>query len=574
METAELTKFKDFRYERPDINSFEEKFNSKLKDFENAESAAEQYDIIIQINELRNYFDSMRSIASIRYTINTEDKFYNSEHDYFDDINPNYDGLREKFYKALLNSKFTDELGKMTEMELFDIAKIYTKTFSPEIVEDLKTENHLVTEYMKLIASAKINFEGQERNLAGMDPFLQSPNRDVRKNASIAKWKFFEDNEKNFDRIYDELVKVRTRIAGKLGYENFIQLGYDRMDRTGYTPKEIEKFRDSVREYIVPVTLELKEKKRKRLGLDKLYYYDTGYDFKDGNPMPKGSPEWIVEKAKKMYEELSEETGKFINLMIEDELMDLYNRKGKAAGGYCSYIPEYESPFIFANMNGTSHDVKVLTHEAGHAFQAFESKNFEIIEYTHPTLEACEIHSMSMEFITWPWMELFFEEDTDKFLYSHLSKAIKFIPYGVTVDEFQHYIYANPDITPEERKKAWREIEMKYNPEVNYEGNAFLERGGLWFQQGHIFRRPFYYIDYCLAQVCALQFWRKCNVDRNNAWEDYLRLCKAGGSKPFLKLLDVAKLESPFDKKVVKSIVEYSNEWLKDANNEFDLTDS
>lgn len=570
METTELIKFKDFQYERPDIDKFHVKYNSLLEEFENAGTAEEQYNILIEINKLRNDFDTMSNIARIRYTIDTEDEFYNTEHDYFDNISPVYTGLKEKLYDTLLRSKFSNELFSLTGNELHGIAEVNIKTFSPEIIEDMKIENKLVTEYMKLIASAKIYFEGEERNIAGMDPFIQSANREVRKNANAAKWKFFEDNEKSFDRIYDELVKVRTKMAKKLGYKNFIQLGYDRMERKGYTPDDIQKFRDSVKEFIVPVATELTETKMKRLGVEKLYYYDAGFDFKDGNPVPKGSPEWIVQRAGKMYRELSEETGKFMELMIDEELMDLYNRKGKAAGGYCSYIPNYATPFIFANMNGTAHDVKVLTHEAGHAFQAYESRNFEIIEYIHPTLEACEIHSMSMEFITWPWMELFFEEDTDKFLYSHLAKAVKFIPYGSTVDEFQHKVYENPEMTPAERKKLWCEIEKKYLPMNDYEGNDFLTRGGYWFQQGHIFRKPFYYIDYCLAQICALQFWRKCNEDRDVAWNDYLRLCKAGGSKQFLELVKLAKLESPFDRNVVRLIIEYCNNWLKSTSKEFE----
>ncbi|MEO8665172.1 MAG: M3 family metallopeptidase, partial [Ignavibacteria bacterium] len=218
----------------------------------------------------------------------------------------------------------------------------------------------------------------------------------------------------------------------------------------------------------------------------------------------------------------------------------------------------------------TADDIKVFTHEAGHAFQGYESRDFEMMEYGHPTMESAEIHSMSMEFITWPWMELFFQEDTEKFLFSHLSRALNFVPYGVTVDEFQHRIYENPDATPEERKSMWREIEKKYLPSINYAGNYFLEKGGFWFHQAHIFKKPFYYIDYCLAEICAIQFWRKCNHDRDIAWKDYLNLCKAGGSKSFLELLEIAKIETPFDKRVVESIVKYAHEWIVSTNKGFE----
>lgn len=567
-------KFKEFEYTRPDIKKLESDFDMMIGEFNNSKNADGQYEILKKINKLRKGFESMRSISNIRYTGNTKDKFYGEEHEYFDNIGPVYAGLINRLYKTLLGSKFRKELEEKTGKVLFRLAELSIKTFKPEIIDDLKKENQLVSEYVKLIASASIKFEGEERNISGMAPFMQSQNRQVRKNAAEGKWKFFEENEKVIDRIYDDLVKVRTVIAKKLGYENFTQLGYDRMRRTDYTSREVSDFRNSVKEFIVPLSQKLKEMKRQRIGEDKLHYYDEGFSFKGGNPVPKGKPEWITEKAGKMYDQLSEETGKFFKFMTGGELLDLYNRKDKAAGGYCAFIPDHESPFIFANMNGTSDDIRVLTHEAGHAFQAFESRSFELPEYRVPSMESAEIHSMSMEFITWPWMQLFFEEDTDKFLYAHLSRAISFIPYGVSVDEFQHYVYANPEATPDDRKKKWREIEKKYRPHMNYEENEFLERGGFWFHQGHIFKMPFYYIDYCLAQICALQFWRKCSHDRDIAWKDYLELCKAGGSKSFLELLKIAKIDSPFDKSVVKSIVEYSENWLESVSKEFDQAEA
>lgn len=564
-------KFKDFKYERPDVNKIENDFNLLLKQFDEAESANEQYEIIKKINRLRADYSTMNKIASIRYTINTDDEFYGVEHDFFDDIGPIFGGLNNNFYNALYNSKYKKELEGLCGKQLFSLVEVSLKTFRPEIIEDLKKENHLVSKYVKLIASAKIDFEGENRNIAGLAPFIESKDRELRKRALDAKLNFFEQNEKELDTIYDDLVKLRTSIAKKLGYDNFVQLGYDRMKRTGYTSEDIKDFRDAVKEYIVPVTGKLNEIKKKITGLEHLYYYDSSINFRDGNPTPKGSPEWIVENAKKMYSELSEETGEFMDFMIDHEVMDLYNKEGKSAGGYCTYIPNYRSPFIFANMNGTDHDIKVLTHEAGHAFQAFKSRDFEMPEYSNPTMEACEIHSMAMEFITWPWMDLYFKEDTDKFLFSHLSGTLKFIPYGVTVDEFQHFVYENPDATPAERKSMWREIEKKYLPEKDYTGNEFLERGGFWFQQGHIFKSPFYYIDYCLAQICALEFWRKCNIDREAALNDYIALCKEGGSKPFLELVKTAKIDSPFEKDVIESIVNYAEEWIQNISKEYDL---
>jgi M3 family oligoendopeptidase len=558
-------KFKDFEYKRPDFGHLKKQFETYLSEFSKATSAGEQYNVLKKINRLRKDFDSMDTISYLRYLIKTNDKFYSDERDFFGNINPGFSGLMHKLRNALLKSEFRNELEVKCGKYLFTLAEVNTKTFSPEITDDLKTENYLVSEYIKLAASANIHFEGAERNVAGMAPFMQSDKREIRKSACEAMWKFFEDNEKEYDRIYDELVKVRTRIAKKLGYENFIQLGYDRLNRTGYTCIEVSKFRNSVKDLVVPSLIRLDDIKKKILRLDKLYYYDSGIDFIEGNAVPKGSGEWIVHKAKKMFEELSDETSKFINFMIDDELMDLHNRKGRAGGGYSTFIPIYKAPFIFMNMNGTSHDVKILIHEAGHAFQAFESRDFEMIEYMLPTMDVSEIHSMSMEFITLPWMKLFFEEDTEKFFYSQLSEALRFIQYGTIVDEFQHFVYANPEISPDERKKAWRDIEMKYNPSLDYGSNGFLERGCYWLRNGLIFKEPFYYVDYCLAEICALQFWRKFNYDRDTAWDDYMRLCKAGGSKPFLELLKTANIESPFNQKVIESVVRYCEDRIENT---------
>lgn len=559
-------KFSEFKYERPDLKEVESKFKGLIQSFNGATSFEEQDNAMESINKLRSEVESMGQIVSVRHSIDTTDEFYKSEKDYYDEVGPLYQGIVSEYYKALVQSKFRDQLEKKWGKQLFAIAESTLKTFKPEIIEDLQQENKLSTEYTKLLASAKIMFDGEERNLSQLGPFLQSTDRKVRKEANEARYNFFRENEEKLDEIYDNLVKIRTRIAQKLGYSNFTELAYARLNRTDYNADMVANFRKQVEQYIVPVAAKLKERQGKRIGVENLKYYDDKFSFSTGNPTPKGDPQWIIDNGKKMYEELSQETHEFFTFMVENELMDLVSKKGKAGGGYCTYISEYKSPFIFSNFNGTSGDIDVLTHEAGHAFQVYESRGFKVPEYGFPTLEACEIHSMSMEFFTWPWMELFFKEDTDKYKFSHLSESLIFIPYGVTVDEFQHFIYANPDITPAERKTAWRQIESKYMPYKNYDGNDYLERGGFWYQQGHIFSVPFYYIDYTLAQICAFQFWKKANDNREEAWSDYLTLCKAGGSKSFVDLVKLANLKSPFEDGCVKWVIDDIENWLNSVD--------
>jgi M3 family oligoendopeptidase len=561
MEVFTVIRFSDYKYERPDIEKVSKEFDNLLEKFENAKDVETQNEVIRQINKLRNTIDTMGTLVNIRHSINTEDEFYKKEQDFIDENEPNFQNLVFKYYKVLVNSRFRKELEGKWGSQVFNLAELQLKSFSEEIIDDLVNENRLTTEYDNLIASAKIEFEGETRNLSQMFPFIESKDRDVRKKAYEAYTNFFEENESEFDRIYDELVKVRDKMAKKLGYKNYVQFGYDRLGRTDYDSKMVANYRKQVYESLVPVVVELMDRQRKRLGLDELRYYDEPLWYLTGNATPKGSPEWILDNGKKMYKELSKETDQFFKFMVERELLDLVSKRGKMSGGYCTIIPDYNSPFIFSNFNGTSGDVGVLTHEAGHAFQSFMSMDYELPEYKFPTYEACEIHSMSMEFITWPWMELFFEDDVEKYKFSHLSDAINFIPYGTTVDEFQHFIYENPEATPEMRKSKWREIEKKYLPFRDYEDNDFLNRGGYWFKQGHIFQTPFYYIDYTLAQVCAFQFWIKDRENHEKAWEDYMRLCKTGGSLPFLELVKLGNLENPFVdgtiSKVVKPLKEY-----------------
>jgi len=522
-------KFKDFAYHRPKMEEFTLRFNKLLTNFEESDTFEAQDEALLAINAIREEFMSMNNICQIRHSVDTKDTFYEAENEFFDINSPKYEALNNRFYTALTASKFRSELEAKHGKQLFVIAE---------------------------------SFRDNEYNLSALIPLETSQDRTTRKEANEAKWAFYEKHKLDFDRIYDDQVKLRHGMSQKLGYKSYIELGYARMLRSDYNAEMVASFRKQILDYVVPLVSDLYERQRKRLGLETLYHYDEGFRFDSGNPKPKGNPEWIINNAQKMYSELSPETNNFFNYMIEKDLMDLVNREGKATGGYCTFINKYEAPYIFSNFNGTSGDIDVLTHEAGHAFQVYSSKDIGLKEYNWPTYEACEIHSMSMEFFTWPWMNLFFEEDTEKYMFAHLAGALKFLPYGVAVDEFQHYVYENVEATPAERNAAWRAIEKKYMPHRNYDGHALLEEGRFWQRQNHIFSMPFYYIDYTLAQICAFQFWKRDRENHEKAWGQYLTLCKAGGSLPFLELVKLAGLQSPFEKGCIESVIGEVRSWL------------
>lgn len=559
-------KFNEYKYEHLDLEKIKKEFSELIESFEKAENVEGQVNAFDEIIKLRNHIETMQTLVSVRHSIDTNDEFYDKENEYMDEISPILFGFTNDFYKALVNSKFKDELVQKYGKFLFDLAENTLKTFSPEIIPDAQEENRLSSKYSKLIASAKIDFDGKELNLSQMVPYTQSKDRNVRIEAAKKVAQFFSENQDEFDNIYDSLVKVRTRMAQKMGYKNFVEFGYKQLSRLEYDAKMVEGYRKQVLENIVPLHTELRERQGKRLGVDKLKFYDEAIKFNSGNADPHGSPEWILNNGKTMYKELSKETDEFFTFMTENNLLDLLSKKGKMSGGYCTYIPEHKAPFIFANFNGTSHDIDVLTHEAGHAFQVYQSRGFEVPEYLWPSYEACEIHSMSMEFLTWPWMDLFFENDTDKYKFIHLSEALLFIPYGVTVDEFQHWVYENPEATPKERREKWIEIEKKYLPTRDYGEVEELKNGIFWFRQGHIFSSPFYYIDYTLAQVCAFQFWIKSRENREKAWQDYLNLCKLGGSKPFFELMKSANLKNPFEEGTLAIVIPKIKEYLDNVD--------
>lgn len=557
-------KFNEYTYERPDFDLFKKDIKHLIDQLKSAASVEEVKEAIDDVSALTSSLDTMATLASIRYSIDTKDDFYEQEDNYWNEYGPLYQELNTRYYKAIMESPYLEEVKAIYPRTFIQNMQFELDSFDASVIGLLQKENQLSSDYQKLIAAAEIEFDGKTLTLSQFGPYLQSTDRQVRKDASKAQLRYFEENEEKLDTLYDELVTVRDQIAKKLGYKDFVELGYVRMKRFDYDRDMVEVYRKQVLDYVVPVTGKLSKRQAERIGIKDLKHYDEALQFLDGNPTPQGDPNYIIENGRKMYHELSDETAEFIDFMFDKELVDLLSKEGKASGGYCTYIPDYQSPFIFANFNGTSGDIDVLTHEAGHAFQVYQSRWIKQPEIVFPTFETCEIHSMSMEFFTYPWMDLFFKEQTEKYKFDHLSGAIRFLPYGVLVDHFQHEVYENPEWSPEERKACWRKLEKQYLPQRDYSESDFLDKGTYWFRQGHIFASPFYYIDYTLAQVCALQFWKRAIVDKDDkAWEDYMTICEAGGTKSFLETVNAANLRSPFEKGSLESVLKTIDDALE-----------
>ncbi len=547
-------KFNEMPYSRVDMDKLAEDFKQLEAALDNATSGEEQFEVHKKYYEITNHANTNMVIAEIRHDIDMTDEFYSAEQDYYDEKRPVYSNLMVSYQKKLYNSPYRAYLEEKIGPVAFKNIELAMKSVDEKILPLMQEENQLNSQYNKLLATAKIEFGGEQLNLSLMNPYLHNSDRNVRIEAYKKYTEFFANNKEELDDIYDKLVKNRTAQANKLGYDNYLPLGYARMNRNCYDRNDVAAFRAQVKKDFVPIAEQLHDRRRQRLGLSKLHFEDEGVYFTNGNPAPIGTPEEILAAGRKMYNELSPETAKFMNFMCDNDLFDVLGRKTKKTGGYMTYLADYKAPFIFANFNGTSGDADVITHECGHAFQGFIAAEDPIQEHADITMETAETHSMSMEFFTEPWMNLFFGARAQDYVDMHLEDSAAFIPYGTMVDEFQDIVYSNPGLSPKQRNEAWRDLERQYKPHLDYSGNEYFEQGGFWQKQHHIYDLPLYYIDYAIAQTNALQYKVWMDRDYKEAWQSYLKLCRLSASDFFTGLLPQVGLNSPFEDGCLKNV--------------------
>ena len=539
-------KVSEMPYQRITVEEVKEQAEKIIEKIKAAKSVEDLKNSRDEFNKMNEEVDTAASLANCRFTLNTRDEFYNAEMDYYDSAMPLFSEIENEYKKAMLDSPYRAEAEKLINSRVFKGFEMSLKTFSTEVIEDLQQENALVTQYSKFMGELVFEFEGEKMPLSVLRGKLEDDSRDVRRKAAEAIGKTMEANAETFDEIFDGLVKIRTQIARKLGYKNFVELGYYRMGRVDYDEKMVASFRKSVETDIVPAVAELKERIRNRLNLDKIMYYDDAISVTGEMPRPVIDTPAIFENALKMYYDMKPEIGDFMQRMLDAEAFDVEARDGKFGGGYCTTFAKYKQPFILANFNGTSGDIDVITHEFGHALAA--DYMFKFAEPDYPTgMETHECHSVGMEFLCHKYMDSFFGDMADKYRYKHIVDALSFIPYGVIVDEFQHIVYENPDLTPDERKKAYLSLEKKYRPYLSFVGIPYLELGTRWQYQMHIYESPFYYIDYCIAQCVALGFLCLSLNNYDEALEKYCEFLKNTGGISLSELIKNAGLKSPFE---------------------------
>ncbi len=548
-------KVPEIPYKRYSIEALKNALEAFREMADRAETAGEVLAARTRFLEAAKGYSTAASLANCRFTLNTRDEFYAAEVAYYDEVGPMSQEVMVAYGDIMLHTRHRAEMEKMVNPLCYKKYEFAAKSYQPIVEAECQTENAIATEYSKFMSELVLDFRGEKKPLSYVRGFLEDADREVRREAAFAIGEALGRESKTLDDIYDRLVKIRTEIAHKLGYKNYIELGYYRMDRIDYTREMVENFRRNVMNDLVPVISDLKAQLATELDLDCIRFYDDAVYIKGGNPRPRDGAEGIFKNAQAMYNEMNPEIGAFMQEMLANEAFDVESREGKWGGGYCTGFDTYCQPFILANFNGSAGDIDVITHEFGHAFAAKCSYMGGDWELSVGGMETAECHSMSMEFFCERYMDRFFDKPLD-YCKSHLLSALSFIPYGCIVDEFQHIVYEHPEYTPAERNAAYLALEKKYRPYLHTEGIPYLEGGTRWQYQMHIFETPFYYIDYCLAQTVALGFFVMMRENYQAALDRYIAFVRAGGTKRFSQLVKEAGVADPFGNGTLGTLAE------------------
>ncbi len=557
-------KFNEMPYARPDVAAL----LAQLADYAAEAKAAQSEEALLAIfwaqDKTLGHYATAANLANIHYTLDTRDAYWTGERDFYDENTPAVGNGQIKLAAAFLENPHVSILEKTFGETILPTLKNDVLSADERVLELQKEENALCSAYQKVYGGAMVEFDGKTMTLPQLAAYKESPDASVRLAAYAAEGGYFEAHRDEFDDIYSKLVICRNKQAKILGYHDYSELSYIRMNRIGYGAEEVANYRKQVAEHVVPLIAKLRALRMQRVGIATPHYADSLIAFTDGNPAPQGTEAELMAACAKMYHALSPETAEFIDYMQENDLFDVQSYEGKMSGGYQETIPDHAAPFIFANWNGTFGDVDVLTHEAGHAFEAYLAARNPAVPncLSAPGLESCEIHSMSMEFLTSPWHHLFFGDDTEKYQLAHAEDALFFLPYGCMVDEFQHVMYQQPDLTPDERNDVWMGLEAKYRPWNAFEGLPFYGRGAGWQRQLHIYQCAFYYIDYCLAQTVALQFFAAHLEDEKDAWTRFLALTRRAGLDSYQGLVRAAGLQVPFADGSIKAVADAIGAWI------------
>jgi oligoendopeptidase F len=442
--------------------------------------------------------------------------------------------------------------------------KNHVELFRPENVALETEESKLCQQYQKLIGAQTVTFGGDEKTLVQMGRYLEEPDRALRQEAwELVAKRRLQDAEKG-EEIFDALIKLRTQIAKNAGFENYRDYAHRQKCRFDYTPENCFQFHDAVEKEIVPAVREIQNERKRQLKLEKLRPWDLAVDPQNRAPLrPFTEVGEMVSRTQKIFDQLDGELSRGFQQMQDLKLLDLDNRKGKAPGGYQSTLSEARVPFIFMNAIGLQRDVETLLHEAGHAFHAQATRDVDLYAYRGAPIEFCEVASMAMELLGNEFLEEFYPTpEANRARKTHVEGIIGFFPWMAVVDAFQHWIYTHAGHTRAERKAAYLKLMDRFGGDVDFSGYEEM-RAYSWHRQLHIFIHPFYYVEYGIAQLGALQVWANSKADKVKALNDYKKSLALGGSRPLPELFAAAGCKFQFDAATIKPLIQLANSELK-----------
>ena len=519
--------------------------------------------LISDSSNLGEHISETGALLYIGMTCDTENENKKNDFLYFvENIRPKL----SKFSDAL-NRRIAEHPSIGNLPERYDLMKrgiisdieIFRSENIPLGVEQTK----LVTKAQGITGGMTVQFQGQERTFPEMKAFLESNDRDEREKAWKSMVNRWMDDSEELSEIYDQLIKIRHQIALNAGFNSYTEYMFKAMHRFDYSVEDCLTFHNSIEKVCMPIIREINQRRRIAFGLDKLSPWDvneksgSGPDINGESPLkPFKSVQEMITKLSQLFHNMSEDLGNKFDKLVEMDTLDLETRKGKAPGGYQYYLEKSRIPFIFMNAAGLQGDLETMIHESGHAFHSLYCGHLDLIDERSYPIEFAEVASMSMELLTQDEWGIFYENsnEVNRARISHLEGVVYLLPWIATIDAFQHWIYANPDHTRDERKEYWLSLREKFGSDMNWNGNEeFRELS--WQQQGHLYGVPFYYVEYGIAQLGALQLWQTHRKDPEKALIDYSNAMELGNTKTLPDLFAAAELKLGFDEKHLNSLI-------------------
>ena len=518
--------------------------------------------LIADASSLAEHISETGALLYIGMTCDTEnDEKRDSFLDFVENVRPKLSEFSDSLNRRIVEHPSVDDMSPRYDLMIKGMRndiEIFRKENIPLGVEQTK----LVTEAQAINGAMTVNFDGEERTIPQMGGYMESNERAVREEA----WKSVTErrvvDSERLSEIFDELISIRHKMAKNAGFQSYTDYMFRAMHRFDYSKEDCIEFHDSIEKVCMPLLHQINSTRVSSLGLDSLRPWDVnektgvGPDIEGKPPLrPFGDVDEMVSKLSVMFHEMSDVLGSMFDKLVEMDTLDLDTRKGKAPGGYQYYLEKSRVPFIFMNAAGLQGDLETMIHEAGHAFHSLYCGHLELIDERNYPIEFAEVASMSMELLTQPGWDIFYEGgDANRARRAHLEGVIFLLPWIATIDSFQHWVYSNPEHTREERESAWIEIRERFGSEMNWDDiDGF--RGVSWQVQGHLYGAPFYYIEYGIAQLGSLQLWQTHRKDRGEALDDYANAMSLGNTKTLPELFSAANLRLGFSEEHLEPLI-------------------